>query len=254
MKQFKRVSQLVLLVLILSSCGISISTGGGADGRSNLQKTSMVSETGNVITTNRLAGQSFNGIVASGGLRVFLKQSATPSVKVKADENVQSVIVTTIEEGVLKVYPNASLKKKHVKEVYIEVVHLNSLKVSSGVLLMTSNTVETKDLSIKATSGCDVIMDLNCKNIICKVTSGALVKLMGNTNVLTVNSTSGCSVNAMELYSKKCVIKATSGSSVRTSCAEVITAKATSGASVKYYGKPSNVNINKTSGGSVIRK
>ena len=250
------------VLLILTGCSVSVSVAEGADGYIGtdgyaVQKGNQnhyVKPNGKVTTTIRFTGADFNAIKASSGLQVILQQSNTTLVKVTADENIQEIIKTTIEDGVLRLYVDGAIKGKCTRKVYVNVVHLDNIQATSGSLVQTENTLKVDALVVKSTSGSDVNLKLSGNAVTCKSTSGSSLNLSGNTKTLNALATSGSSINTANLSAQKCEVKATSGATLLTYCNKNISAKVTSGASVVYEGKPTNVSISKSSGGSVSRK
>ena len=59
---------------------------------------------GVVVTEQRPINGSFNSIEVSTGIDLFLTQSESPSISVQADENIQELIITEIENETLKIY------------------------------------------------------------------------------------------------------------------------------------------------------
>ena len=91
MTTLTKITIAVLMSLLLFSCNFDI----------NLNS-SGVTGNGNVSTIDRTLEADFTEIEVSRGLDVYLTQSDAASIKVQADENLHDIIITKIENGVLK--------------------------------------------------------------------------------------------------------------------------------------------------------
>lgn len=154
-------------------------------------------------TSSYLNGESrkvgdFSGIYASTGVHVVFKQESPASVKVIADADKLQYIVTKVEDGILKIYvDNKGLKNLRFKNLNVNVSspRINTIKTSSGASFTTVNAVNENDLSIEASSGSSINGKFNISN------------------ATNVEATSGSNVRA-DINSKSIVFKGSSGSNV----------------------------------------
>ncbi|WP_370901263.1 DUF4252 domain-containing protein [Chryseobacterium gossypii] len=154
-------------------------------------------------TSSYLNGESrkvgdFSGIYASTGVHVVFKQESPASVKVIADADKLQYIVTKVEDGILKIYvDNKGLKNLRFKNLNVNVSspRINTIKTSSGASFTTVNAVNENDLSIDASSGSSINGKFNISN------------------ATNVEATSGSNVRA-DINSKSIVFKGSSGSNV----------------------------------------
>jgi len=208
---------------------------------------------GNVQTENREI-DSFSAISASHGLNVYLVQGDKETVRVEADENLLSLIVTKVKgtELILKTTENIRRAKK--LDVYVTLVNVNEINVSSGCDLESNGIIKTDHLDISVSSGADAKLQVEGNEISCSVSSGADAVLSGKANFFYGKSSSGSDLKAKELIATNCKAKASSGGDVSVYASESIEANASSGGDVSYYGNPSKVDVNSTSGGDVNRR
>ena len=81
-----------VLSLTLFSCNFDMNFNSGVRGN------------GEVVIEHRTINESFSAIKATEGLDVYLTQSDNESVSVEADGNLQELILSEVEDGVLKIY------------------------------------------------------------------------------------------------------------------------------------------------------
>lgn len=235
--------------------------------------TENISSTG--VTQVRNVGR-FTGISVSSGIKVNFTQGNNQSVIVDTDANLQEYVSTEVQNGILVIsINNKNNRKLNFKKllVTVEAPQLSSVRVSSGSLLTTLNTINENNFQAEISSGANLNADLNIKNktsvdissgssmrIDVKTkdfefegSSGSMATVNGSTENATIKVSSAAACNAQNLISKNAIAAASSGSNIKINVSENISAVASSGASIRYSGNPKNViGLGKTtSGGSV---
>ena len=208
----------------------------------------------NVITQDRKISDDFTSIKISRGLDLYVTQSNDVSLTVEADENLHEIIITEVENGVLKIYSDKNIWRAKAKKVHVSVKDLEELKATSGSHVYTENTLKVNTLAVSATSGAGVKISVDAESIETNATSGSNVRIMGTTTDHTSKATSGASIKAYELESKNTNVKATSGANIDVHASEKIEAKASSGGDIDFKGNPKQINKKSSSGGSVSAK
>ncbi|OEK05998.1 hypothetical protein A8C32_19400 [Flavivirga aquatica] len=231
-----------ILSLTLFSCNFDINFNPGVKGN------------GNVVTEERTINEPFTSIKATEGLDVYLTQSENESINVEADENLQDIIITEVINGVLKIHTKQSIGKSVSQKVRISFNTISSITSTSGSDVYSTNTITVENLDIKSTSGSDMKLDVNTSLLNCKSTSGSDLRLSGKTLKLIAEATSGSNIKAADLKAESSQVKATSGADITVNTSKELTAKASSGGDIKYYGNPEKVNTNNNVSGSIKRK
>ena len=226
-----------ILAALLVSCNFDINFG--------------VKGNGNVTTTNREIHGDFNAIEVSRGLDVYLTQGESSTVKVQADENLQDIIRTEIENGVLIIYAEDNISSAASKKVMVNFKTIERISTSSGSDLISTNLITAETLKIETSSGSDVELDVDVKNLICESSSGSDIKLSGTTNTFRAEASSGSDIKAAKLKAVKTRAEANSGADITVNTSEELTAYANSGGDIKYYGNPDKVEKNDGPSGSV---
>lgn len=229
-----------VLSLTLFSCNFSINNG--------------VSGNGDVITENRSITQSFSTIKASEGLDVYLTQSETESISVEADENLQELILTEIEDGVLKIHTKENIGRATSKKIHISFKTISSIISTSGSDVYATNTITADRLDLKSSSGSDMKLDVNTSVLNCDASSGSGLRVSGKTVKLYAEASSGSDIKAADLLAETSEVKASSGADITVNTSKDLTARASSGGDVKYYGNPTNVDKSDSSSGSIKQK
>ena len=231
-----------VLSLTLFSCNFDMNLNPGVRGN------------GEVVIENRTINESFSAIKATEGLNVYLTQSDNESIKVEADENLQELILTEVEDGVLKIHTKENIGNSTSKKVHISFKDISSITSTSGSNIYATNTINVDRLDLKSTSGSNMKLDVNTTDLNCKSTSGSNLKLSGKTIKLVAEATSGSNMKAADLMAESSEVKGTSGANITVNSSKELYARASSGSNVKYYGNPEKIDISDSSAGSVKQK
>lgn len=218
----------------------------------------------------------FTGVSVSSGIKVNFTQGNNQSVVVETEANMLQYVSTEVENGILVI----TVKNKEKKNlnfnkllVTVEAPRLSSVKVSSGSLLTTLNTINEADFTAEISSGANLNADLNIKNkTSVDISSGSSMRMDVNTrdfefegssgSMATVNGiadntsikvSSAAACNAQNLVSKNVIAQASSGANIKIHATDTLVSSASSGASIRYKGNPKMSGSDKESrsGGTV---
>jgi hypothetical protein len=209
---------------------------------------------GKVITQERIINESFTTIKATEGLDVYITQSNNESITVEADENLQELILTEIKDGVLKIHAKENIGNATSKKIKVSFKDISNIISTSGSDVYSTNTINADELYLKSTSGSDMTLTVNTQSLNCKSTSGSDLRLSGKTSKLFAEATSGSDIKAADLIAESSQVKATSGADITVNTSKKLTASASSGGNVKYYGDPESVERNDSPSGSIHQK
>jgi len=227
-----------------------------------------------VKTENRKTGP-FNSIDVSTGIKLFLSQGNTQSIKVEADDNVIGDLKTQVSGSTLRIYmdhhDSGTWNNIRVLKVYVTCPDLNSLVTGSGSRTEVAGTWKARrSFNLEASSGSSVTMALHASSLKCESSSGSSVDLTvtadklrltsssgstirvdGSGTSLNAEASSGSSIKAQNLKVENCVADASSASTVRVNVSRELDASATSVARVSYIGRPAKIERNVSSLGKV---
>jgi len=209
---------------------------------------------GNVETVERHISADFTEIKVSRGLDVYLTQSDEVSLSVQADENLHDIIMTEVENNVLRIYADENISYAASRKIMVNIKDIEKITSTSGSDVYSTNTIRAEHLELRTTSGSDMELNVDVGVIDCKSTSGSDLRLSGKTNKLYAEATSGSDIKARDLKAKICNVKATSGADITVNTTNELYAKATSGGDIKYYGNPEKVSKKDGVSGSVRKQ
>ncbi|WP_372935445.1 head GIN domain-containing protein, partial [Seonamhaeicola sp.] len=144
-----------------------------------------------------------------------------------------------------------NIGKAKAKKIHVSFKNVSAISATSGSDVNSTNTISSEELELKTTSGSDMSLDVITTVLNCKSTSGSDLRLSGKTQKLIAEATSGSDINARDLKAKSSHVEVTSGADITVNTSKELTANATSGGDIKYYGNPKIVNKNNSSSGSI---
>ncbi len=209
---------------------------------------------GVVVSEQRPLNESYNAIEVSRGIDVFLTQSNTPSITVQADENIQELIITKVENGTLKIYIDKSSHHVASKKVIVNFDSVESISASSGSYVISTNTLKIPNIDISSSSGSQMKLTVDAQHINSSSSSGSDLTLEGNSKNFVGNSSTGSELDASKLISEYCETKASSGSDLSVNCLEAFNANASSGAHIKNHESSIKTTVKSSSGGHIDTK
>ena len=198
----------------------------------------------------------FSAIKVSSGIDLYITMGNTEKCVVEASDDIIDKIITEVENGVLKIYFDGKFnwKWRTERKVYVTVKELAILHCSAGSDVESENTIESDELSVKASSGSDVKLSIKTDKFTLDTSSGSDARISGTTKVFNAESSSGSDIRASELKSQICKVSVSSGSDASVYVSEELYARASSGGDVRYYGNPVHKDIKESSGGDVTAR
>lgn len=237
-------SKLILLTatLFLVSCGKSQIV----ENFSPSQKT-----TENIDVT-----ADFDKIRVSQNIEVELTQGATKSFEIFASDDARQNLEIEVEDGQLSIgFKNNILFRNNSKvKISITTPIINNLTASSSGKIVGMNTIKSKNLELKSSSGSEIEISTQADQLILTASSGSTIEVRGVANMVTAKSSSGSSIETDALSVKTAIARSSSGSSVELGITESLDATSSSGSSITFKGNPQIIQQKATSGSSISKK
>jgi hypothetical protein len=234
---------LLLIAILMVSCKYTVDLGENS-----------ITGNGKVKTEERSL-DTFTKIKVTQGLECELIQSNTQKVVVEADDNLIKGIKTEVKNGTLIIssdynnYINITSKK-----VKVQIPLIEELISTSGSTLTTKSTIKGSSLVVDSSSGSELNVSAEYDSITASSSSGSELTIGGKALKAATNSSSGSSIDAENLLANDITAQSSSGSSTEVHPLVSLTAKASSGSSIDYSGKPKTIDKDESSGGSVDEK
>ena len=169
---------------------------------------------GNVITKERTLDNNFDHIEVSRGIDVYLTQNETESLTVQADENLQDLIITKVENNILKIYTAENISYDEAKKVRVSFKNVLEISATSGSTVYGTGIITADYLELEATSGADINLEVKVKSLHCKASSGGDLKISGTADILNATASSGSAIEAENLITVTANARTSTGAEI----------------------------------------
>ena len=243
-----------LFITTLSIVATSFSFAGCDDITiSNNDNQAKVNGNGNVQTQERPIS-TFDKIEINGVFNVFLSQGDKEQVKVETDENLQSLIVSSVTNNVLSVTmrDSASIGKMKKINIYISVVHLSSITTNGVGKLKCTSPIKVSALSLDC-KGVG-LTELNVEGDKLSVNSETVgeLKLSGTMKETSIKHSGLGLINAFGLLNEKLNLDVDGIGAAEVYASKDLTITSNGVGGVRYKGNPAVKRIKNEGIGKVV--
>ena len=205
----------------------------------------------------RSVNESFNAIVVSGGIDIYISQSDREELAISAsDDRYKEGIKTIVTNKVLKVYYDGdkswSSKNKNLK-AYISFKELERLEATGASDIIIAGEVKVPSLLIKLTGASDLKGILKVNTLIVNLSGASDARISGTANQATIDCSGASDVKGFEMVIDKCTAKASGASDINITVNKELNANA-SGASDIYFRGAAVILSQQSSGASTVSR
>ncbi|HEY5510040.1 MAG TPA: head GIN domain-containing protein [Prolixibacteraceae bacterium] len=194
---------------------------------------------------------NFESVSVGSGIELLINQDSFEKVVVEADENIMKILKTEVSGGKLKIFMEEGVLHAKKMKVYVTLKTLKSLECSSGSETKSAGKINAENLTIHASSGSGVNMEISCNQLKAESSSGSSLRVSGTAQSVNADSSSGSEINASELVAEMGEASASSGANLKVNVTKAIKAHCSSGAQINVSGNPTSRDTDSSSGGSV---
>ncbi|WP_338874981.1 head GIN domain-containing protein [Spirosoma sp. SC4-14] len=201
----------------------------------------------------------FKGLSVSSGIDVYLTQGSSEKLTIEAKGFDEDEVVSEVKNGVLKLYvdrrgiANWNFGKNRYVKAYLTFKQLTELHASGGADVFGQNRLSFSDLTLNASGGSDVKLELKADELNASASGGADIVLQGSAHKLNANGSGGADLDARKLTVEVCNAHSSGGSDVYVNASRELSMKASGGSDIYYYGS-AKVLAKSESGGSDIHR
>jgi hypothetical protein len=223
------------LLVVLSSCSYM----GGK----------RVTGDGNLTSQNRNVG-NFSGVEVTGSMEVIVSQGPTATVRVDADENLHSYIVTELDGNVLEVRPRKgyNLKPRAGIKIYVTAPQYGSLEITgSGTIKSSSKITHGSEMQMQVVGSGDIIVDADAPTIRTEISGSGNITMSGNTRTLGTEINGSGEVHGFNLLSEATEVEINGSGNAEVFASKQLNVSIAGSGDVQYKGTPT---INQSIAGS----
>lgn len=184
---------------------------------------------------------NFNAVSVANGIDLYLTQSTSENIKLTGHPDLIKNVMVTKEGNTLKIrHKNnggwGKMFKGQCVKIYVNYKNLEGLDASGGSDVFTQNTLKTEKLSINASGGSDLKLDVVTKDLQVKISGGSDLDLKGSASNMELNSSGGSDVKAYNFVVDYAKVNASGGSDTNIHVTKGLEAGATGGSDIHYKG------------------
>jgi len=192
---------------------------------------------GKVVKQNRKV-TGFNAIDISGSYEVILIQGNTTSLIVEADDNLQSVIKTKVENKKLIVENEESICDSKSLKLYITTPDIKSVSLSGVVDLKNVDTIRTKMLAIDVSGVADIHFAISVEKLSLSCSGSGTIALKGRAGDMDAEISGSGEINAFGLLTDTCSLSSSGAGKANLNVSQKLDVDISGTATVKYKGNP----------------
>ena len=186
----------------------------------------------------------FTRLNVENGIDVSLTQGPEQRLRIEVDGYDLADIVTEVVGGELRLSNKGrsvwgwSFFEDHDVTVYLDFVELTAIDASSGSDIEGRNAFELDELSVQASGGSDVELDVRAERLEFHLSGGSDLDVRGETQSLTIDASGGSDVLARSLNAAQARVDLSGGSDASILATTSVAIHASGGSDVIVHGNP----------------
>lgn len=208
-----------------------------------------------ILKTETRSAGSFKNIDASGTYQVYITQGNGPSVKVKADENLLSYIITEVRGNTLYIYTRKGYQlHTEVKlKVYASMKEVEELKLSGVCGLYTDAPIQADRLKLNMSGATKGLLKISATELDADISGATHLKVEGKVGTAKLDVSGAGEINATALETDNASIDASGAAKVSIQSNQKLRVTASGAAVVRYKGHPTEVSQSISGIGKIIK-
>ncbi|MEO7767371.1 MAG: head GIN domain-containing protein [Ferruginibacter sp.] len=201
---------------------------------------------------------SFNNIVISGGIDLFLSQYDNESVAVSASsDQYRQNIKTVVENNTLKIYYDGGKQwhsgNKKMK-AYVSFKTLEKINASGACDVKVAGTIRVPTLVLDMNGASDFNGAVNVNTLTMELSGASDVKISGTASVVSIHTSGASDVKGYDLVTDICNAKASGASDVNITVNKELNASASGASDIYYKGNAVIKDMHSSGASSVVKK
>jgi hypothetical protein len=184
---------------------------------------------------------NFSSITVSSGIDLYLTQGSSESLSIKGNDDLIKDVIVEQDGAALKIRYKEGINwgrlfKNQSIKVYVTFKSLKGLTASGGSDVYTQNNIKADMLSVTASGGSDLKLNLSCKDLQLSVSGGSDAALRGTGENMSVSASGGSDIDAFAFVVNYAKVNASGGSDANINATKAIEASASGGSDITYKG------------------
>jgi hypothetical protein len=205
----------------------------------------------------RTINGSFNKIIVSNAIDLYLSQSDNESLAVSASEDkYKDYIKTVVENNVLKIYADGDRNwfgKGRKFKVYVSFKNLQELEASGASDVVIAGTLKSDQLKLNLSGASDLNGRIETGSLEVECSGASDITISGHATDVKIRSSGASDFKDYDFVTDNCSVECSGASDVKITVNKEISAQAHGASNVYYKGSAVMKNI-QTSGSSNVNK
>jgi hypothetical protein len=197
------------------------------------------------ITIQERTVAPFDAIDVGSAFTVILSQGDQQLVKVETDENLQSRVVTEVEDNELRI-SSKGMNNPGKLNIYITVKQLHSLNVSGAASVKGENKLTSDNLKIETSGAAKADLDIETTKLTSEVSGASDLKLSGSATLHYSEISGAGQLKALDLLTSTSTMDISGAAEGRITAKDEIIADVSGAGKLTYYDEPAVKHINKS--------
>jgi len=191
-----------------------------------------------IVTKQDRKVTEFSALDVSGDYEVVITQGSPAAVTVEADENLQSIIKTKVENKNLVIENTESICNSKTLKVDITTPDITDISISGVVVLKSKDTIKTNNLKIEVSGVGNIAMVVSVAKLSIDCSGTGSVTLTGKAVDMDASLSGTSDINAFKLFAENCNLSSSGAGTANVNVSKTLDVDISGTATVKYKGSP----------------
>ncbi|MEP7110059.1 MAG: head GIN domain-containing protein [Ferruginibacter sp.] len=201
---------------------------------------------------------SFNKIIISGGIDLYLSQYDIESVAVSASsDQYKQNIKTVVENNTLKIYydgPRQWNTGNKKMKAYVSFKDLEKLQASGACDVKVDGMIQVPALILNMSGASDFKGAVKVRSLVMELSGASDVTISGSATSVSIQSSGASDVKGYDLVTDVCKAKASGASDINITVNRELTAHASGASDIYYRGEAVITDMHTSGASSVVKK
>jgi hypothetical protein len=209
---------------------------------------------GNIIGENHSIA-SFHKIIVETDATVILSQDNTQNLHIQADDNLQNIIKTTIENGTLKISVPKCVSPTKAINIFVSTKNIDELTLSGNGKILAPSTITADAIKFFVKGNGEIKIDeLHAEYIYTQIDGNGTITLAGDAISHTIESIGSGEVHAYKLKAINTKLTVTGTGNCEVNTENQLDVRISGNGNVSYKGKPEMVSKDISANGKLTNK
>lgn len=199
------------------------------------------------IKTESRPVSGFNKLEISGSFIVEITQGKEESLKIEANEDLCSQVLTEIKDNTLQISMNGKTWKKGKIKLFLTFKNLDEISSAGSLAMKSIGSLNFTTLNLDLSGSAEIDLQVQASKIKAEMSGSSNTRLSGIVTTMEVEISGAGSLEAPELTSQNFEIEITGSGNANVNVAKELNVEISGSGAVVYKGNP---NIKKSISGS----